>query len=124
MAPADAPHPDVVAALADDLNTPSVISILFGIAKSAKRGNGEQAAALRASLEFLGLYAGETRDDLMVGLGAVEVDADKVEALIAARQAARKGRDFAEADRLRDELTAMGVQLFDGPDGTTWEVMR
>lgn len=121
---ADDPHPDVVAALADDLNTPSVVSILHGIAKSARKGNAEQAAVLRTSLEFLGLYGGESRDELMVGLGSIEVDADRVEALIEARRTARAARDFAEADRVRDELTSMGVQLFDGPDGTTWEVMR
>ena len=44
--------------------------------------------------------------------------------LIAARKAAREGRDFAEADRIRDELAGMGIALKDGPEGTTWEIAR
>lgn len=51
-----------------------------------------------------------------------EVDKAQVEALVAQRLAARKVKDFAESDRIRDELTAMGVILKDSKDGTTWEV--
>ena len=53
-----------------------------------------------------------------------EVDEAKVEQLIAERVAARKAKDFAEADRLRGELDAMGIVIKDGPEGTTWEVRR
>jgi cysteinyl-tRNA synthetase len=58
------------------------------------------------------------------------IDEQKVEALVTARNAARKGRNYAEADRIRDELTAMGIQLKDAKDAstgeivTTWEVRR
>jgi cysteinyl-tRNA synthetase len=123
------PNADVIAALSDDLNTPSALSIVHGLAKSAKR-NPEMAAELRATLEFLGLYGGETRDALNVGVEAVAVDAGKVDALVAARLAARKAKDFKESDRLRDELAAMGVSLKDAKDPktgeivTTWEVAR
>ena len=55
---------------------------------------------------------------------SVEVDETRVQALIAARKTARDGKDFAEADRIRDELAGMGVALKDGPDGTTWEIAR
>ncbi|MBI1385214.1 MAG: cysteine--tRNA ligase [Rhizobiales bacterium] len=122
-APADGtPNAEVLAALADDLNTPSAISILHGIAKSARRGNAERAAELRATLVFMGLYGGQTRDDIRLAPPASAVDAEKIEALIAARTAARKARDFAAADRIRDELAAMGIAIKDGPAGTTWEV--
>ncbi len=127
IAPAPAPHADVVAALSDDLNTPSAISIIHGIAKSAVR-NPESAGQLKATLQFLGLYQDEQKSDFAVGIEAKSVDRDKVESLIAARHAARKGRDFKEADRIRDELSAMGVQLKDAKDKatgdivTTWEV--
>ena len=123
------PNPDVVAALSDDLNTPSALSIIHGLAKSAKR-NPEGAAELAATLEFMGLYGGETRDALNVGVEAAKVDADKVDALVAARLAARRAKDFKESDRLRDELAAMGVALKDAKDPqtgeivTSWEVAR
>jgi cysteinyl-tRNA synthetase len=127
VAPADAAHTDVVAALSDDLNTPSAISILHGIAKSAQR-NVESAAQLKATLQFLGVYGEEKRGDFAVGVEARSVDAAKIESLIGARNAARKAKDFKEADRLRDELAAMGIQLKDAKDKatgeivTTWEV--
>ena len=47
-----------------------------------------------------------------------------IDAAIAARQAARKARDFKESDRIRDEMLAKGIVLKDGPQGTTWEVKR
>jgi cysteinyl-tRNA synthetase len=128
--PAPSPQADVLAALCDDLNTPSANSILHGIAKSARRGNAETAADLKATLAFMGLLDGESRDDLFVGRAAQSVDASKVEALIAARLAARRSKNWAESDRIRDELSAMGVQLKDAKDPksgeivTTWEVRR
>ena len=117
-----APHDEIVSALSDDLNTPSVLSILHGLAKSAKR-NEDQAAVFRASLEFLGL-AGETitADDITAGAASADVDKEAVESLIAARLAARKAKDFKESDRIRDELSAMGVKLKDGKDPATGEV--
>ena len=127
--PAAGPHADVVAALSDDLNTPSALSIVHGLAKSARR-NAQAAAELRATLDFMGLYGGETRDALNVGVETVAVDAGKVETLVAARLAARKAKDFKESDRLRDELAAMGIALRDAKDPktgeivTTWEIAR
>ena len=52
------------------------------------------------------------------------IDASTVEELIAARAAARKSKNFAESDRIRDALLAQGIVLKDGPTGTTWEVKR
>ena len=56
---------------------------------------------------------------LLYDRGADDLDAE-VEALIAERQAARKAKDFARADAIRDQLRAMGVEIKDGKDGTTW----
>ena len=126
--PAAQPDPEVVAALSDDLNTASALSIIHGIAKSAKRGSKEAAGALKASLQLMGLYDNETRADFAAGLPHVKVDRLKVEDLIAARLAARQARDYKEGDRIRDELTAMGIQIKDAKDPktgeivTTWEV--
>ncbi len=119
---ADEPHPDVVAALSDDLNTPSAVSIIHGLAKSARR-NTDVAGQLKATLQFLGVYDDETPAELNVGHEVRKVDADKVEALVAARLAARKAKDFKEADRIRDELAGMGVQLKDAKDPATGEIV-
>jgi cysteinyl-tRNA synthetase len=119
---ADAPHPDIVAALGDDLNTSSALSILHGLAKSARRGNAETIGQLQGSLRFLGLYDGETKADVAKGQPVVSVDAAEVDQLVQARLDARKNRNFAESDRIRDQLAAMGVVLADSKDGTTWEV--
>jgi len=53
-----------------------------------------------------------------------DIDENKIESLIAARTMARKAKNFAESDRIRDQLTAMGVVLKDSKDGTTWELAR
>ena len=127
VAAAPAPHSEVIAALSDDVNTPSAISIIHGIAKSAHR-NAASAAELKATLAFLGLYDGETVDDLQPGREARKVDKGAVDTLVANRLAARKAKDFKESDRIRDELSAMGIALKDAKDPrsgeivTTWEV--
>ena len=129
VAPASAANADVLGALRDDLNTPSAISILHGLSKSAKRGDAAKAADLRATLEFMGLYGGETAAELSLQTFA-QVDAKKVWALIADRLEARKAKNFKESDRIRDEITAMGVVLKDAKDPktgeivTTWEMKR
>jgi cysteinyl-tRNA synthetase len=124
-----APNADVIGALADDLNTPSAISILHGLAKSAKRGDVAKTAELRATLEFLGVWGGETATQLSLQQHA-NVDAAKVRALIAQRLDARKNKDFKASDRVRDELAALGIALKDAKDPktgeiiTTWEYKR
>ena len=52
------------------------------------------------------------------------MDADQVESLLAERSKARKERDFARADAIRDELADLGVEIEDGPDGTRWQMLR
>ncbi|MEM1307838.1 MAG: DALR domain-containing protein, partial [Pseudomonadota bacterium] len=122
----DEPYGEVVDALADDLNTPRAISILHGLAKSARRGSDEKARALKSTLAFLGVLDGETRDDI-AGTVSTNVDPAAIDALIAERLEARARKDFATSDRIRDELAAQGIRLKDGKDPetgapvTTWE---
>ena len=97
---------EVVEALADDLNTPLALSRLAAI---------DDPAVLKASAQLLGLLS-VSQDEWFRGEG----DATGIEARIAARVEAKARRDFAEADRIRDELKAEGVLLEDGPSGTIW----
>ncbi|MCE9521400.1 MAG: cysteine--tRNA ligase, partial [Alphaproteobacteria bacterium] len=115
----DDPHDEFLAALSDDLNTPAALAVLHGLFATA-RSNAADRARLKRTLNFLGVYNDEKDADFIVGQ---TIDAAAVEALIAKRIAARKAKDFKEADRLRAELTTMGVAIEDGPSGTTWKVM-
>ncbi|MEE4186494.1 MAG: cysteine--tRNA ligase [Gammaproteobacteria bacterium] len=121
-----APHPELVAALDDDLNTPRALAVLFGMArdlnKIARPAAAVTAAAeLRASAELLGLLATDP-DVWFTEGGDADISPAVIEGLMAERAAARAAKDFAAADRIRDELTAMGVVVEDGPDGPQWRL--
>jgi cysteinyl-tRNA synthetase len=98
-----------LAALSDDLNTPQAIAELH---KASPK-------ELAGGLSLLGFSTISERIEQKSPVDVVEI-ADA----IAARNAARKARDFKESDRIRDELAAKGIVLKDGPDGTTWDVKR
>ena len=117
--PATAVDEEVLAALNDDLNVPAAMSVLHGLT-SAARTNLVDRAKLKRVLGFLGLYEDEVEADLSPD--AKSIDEALVGSLIAERSSARKAKNFAEADRLRGELTKLGVVIEDGADGTTWKV--
>jgi len=108
------------AAMDDDFNTPEAIAVLFDLAGEANRGDAAAARLLRMLGGTLGLLQREAEVFLKGKVPAGGLDETAIESLIAARQAARKAKNFAESDRIRDELAAAGVILEDGPGGTVW----
>ena len=113
VTPADAVPPSVEDALSDDLNTPQAIGAIHQLddpARAARRRAGARPAAA-------GCRGVVPLDSGGIG-GPTEAE---IEAAIAARQAARKAKDFKESDRIRDDLKAKGVILEDGPKGTSWK---
>lgn len=115
-----------------DLGTPEALAAVFETLRRANaaldRGDGADAAALAATVVelagVLGLRVGAddraARPGTSTGEAAATDEEAEIEALVAARQQARAARDFAEADRLRDELSALGVTVEDTPAGPVW----
>jgi cysteinyl-tRNA synthetase len=100
-------------ALSDDLNTPLAISAIHQL---------DDPAQLRAGARALGLLQLDPEAWFRWTPAGMSGPTDaEIEAAIAARQAARKAKDFKESDRIRDDLKAKGVILEDGPKGTTWK---
>jgi cysteinyl-tRNA synthetase len=120
------PSSELIVSLADDINSPEAVSVIHGLHKDARKLSAAAATQLNASLRFLGVWNGEPTLDIY-GYG-YEVTSGpsrfEIEPLVAARNAARRAKDFKEADRIRDELATMGIVLKDSKDGTTWEVAR
>ena len=105
-------------AMDDDFNTPAALAVLFDLAGAANRRDDPTAGRqLRTLGAVLGILQQPAQSYLQ---GGAVVDNARIEALIEARSQAKNRRDFREADRIREELAALRVQLKDGAGGTTW----
>ena len=115
---------DAVDALLDDLNTPKAFAALHELRAESAKGAKPAAACLKASGQLIGLLQHRAEEWSSFRPASMEIDEAAVARLIEARAAARKAKDFKESDRIRDELTSMGVVLKDSKEGTTWEIAR
>jgi cysteinyl-tRNA synthetase len=121
---------EVLSSLCDDLNTPNVLTRLHALASEIRGpASGPQAIeakrTLKASGALLGLFGQTEADYLRSHPRRVVVNEERVKALIEARAKARAARNFAESDRIRDELADMGVELEDHKgQPTTWKLKR
>jgi cysteinyl-tRNA synthetase len=107
------------AAMDNDFATPEAMAVLFDLAAEINRGkSAELAGLLKALGATLGILQGDPKEFLRAG---ASLDEATIAQRIEERAAAKKARDFALADRIRDELLAQGVVLKDSPAGTTWE---
>jgi cysteinyl-tRNA synthetase len=108
-------------AMEDDFNTPEAVAVLFDLANELNKTRAPQTAALLKSLAgLLGLLQRDPETFLQAGPAQGDWTTARIEAAIVARIAAKKAKNFGEADRIRDELKAAGVILEDSAKGTTW----
>ncbi len=121
---------DMVAALSDDLGTTGAIAALHELRSEAAKGNDEARQALKASAGLLGLLGQTESEWFAAKVSDASIDTGAVEAAVEERLTQLREKNFAEADRIREELTAQGVQLMDykdpesGERRTKWEVKR
>lgn len=116
---------DVISALCDDINSPLVVSLFHQLAAIMATAKSDMfyAEAQEKILELaalVGLLQNTPQDYLAWKPEGVEIDDTKVQSLVDARTAAKQSKNFAESDRIRDELKAMGIALEDSAEGTKW----
>jgi cysteinyl-tRNA synthetase len=127
-APAAPPPAGVLAALEDDINTPEAIAELFGVVRATNRATDTTekralAESLRAGAWLLGLLTHEPQTWFAAGAAAGADDAE-IDSLVKQRDALRRERNFAEADRIRRLLTERGIVIEDAPQGARWRRSR
>lgn len=105
------------AAMDDDFNTPEAMAVLFDLANELNKTKSAETAQLLRNLAGVVGFLQRNPDEFLQGEATGELDVD---AMILARTEAKKAKNFAEADRIRKELTEAGIVLEDTPQGTIW----
>ena len=110
------------AAMDEDFGTPEAVAVLFELASEVNRtGSAEKSGLLKSLGALLGLLQTDPTVYLQSGVGLGE---DAIQAQIQTRAEAKKAKNFAEADRIRNDLLAQGIVLKDSATGTTWEAVQ
>jgi cysteinyl-tRNA synthetase len=127
-APAAPPPPGMLAALEDDLNTPEAVAELFGVVRATNRATDVAekralAESLRAGAWLLGILTEEPQTWFAAG-GLGGADDAEIDRLVKQRDALRQAKNFAEADRIRRELTERGIVIEDAAGGARWRRSR
>jgi cysteinyl-tRNA synthetase len=119
---ADAQLPEAVeAALCDDLNTPAVLRELANLAAEARKATTpEDKRALKGRILATGAIMGLLQRDPQEWFGKGGEDDARIQALVDERSAAKKARDFARSDAIREQLVAEGISIDDTPQGSRW----
>lgn len=112
-----------VDALNDDFNTSEAIAALFDVCRDLNKAldAGDETQKLAAEFEAMTQFLGLLNQNLDDWFHSDDVDASAIETMIKARSAAKKARDFAKADSIREELATQGIVLEDSPEGTRWK---
>ena len=130
VAPAERVVPPAIeAALCDDLNTPEAFAVLAGLAAAARAATApaehqRAKAAMLGAADMLGILQQDPEAWFKQDLAARALDADDIQRRVDARVAAKQAREFATADRIRDELLALGVVIEDTAQGPRWKVVK
>ncbi len=120
---------EVEAALCDDLNTPEAFAVVARLAAAARAATTPEAqraakADLLGAADMLGILQHDPEAWFKQTVGAHAIDEVEVQRQVDARVAAKKARDFAAADRIRDELLALGIVIEDTAQGPRWKVVK
>ena len=127
--PTAEPPRGVIEALEDDLNTPKALAELFGVVRQLNSASDPDtraglARSLRAGGRLLGLLQDDPQTWFTADRGADDPGDGWIDARVAERQAMRRARNFAEADRIRDELADLGILIEDRAEGPRWRRAR
>jgi len=110
-------------AMNDDFNTPEALAQTFEVCRQINKGldKGEDISQLQATFMAMTTFLGILKNNPETWFQSSDVDVAAIEALIEQRNQAKKAKDYAQADVIRDQLLAQGIVLEDGPEGTRWK---
>jgi cysteinyl-tRNA synthetase len=114
---------NILEALADDLNTPKVISILNSLVKKYSQDSGINKKDIAETIKASGNLIGILNEDPVRWFerDSKDLDIELIENLMQQRDQAKSNKDFTKADSIRDELVGLGVEILDSQDGSSWK---